>query len=395
MSADSNKTRNRLAVLGVLPVILLILEVLAFVILSVRLSGLTFARGYRISLSSGGTSSVLTILAGGQEKGPSDDDFEISDADTVWQTDTKVNIFETLYGNESKGVIAKSSDGSKIIAPGTGNTYRFTLDNTGKFPLDYTLSFESKQEGYTSPVPVEARIYDEKGEFCFGSDEEWKGIEKISEAEDKNSLKSGESLTYTLEWRWLFDGNDDLDTFMGNQSAESPVTLTLGIKTVAEIDGEGGGGEEEPGKDWLGRSHWALLNFICMIATVAIGVYELIIFLRGKKEAEIASEYPDYLESQVYTRRVRRRKRKLFDLIPVVLAVVAFVLTENMLLPMVFVDKWSPVMVIILLISITIAFMTRLRRIMEEIKDVIEVAEIPAGPDDGDGNNGEGGQDGN
>ena len=54
-----------------------------------------------------------------------------------------------------------------------------------------------------------------------------------------------------------------------------------------------------------------------------------------------------------------RKKSKLLGLIPAIGAIIAFILTEDMRLPMVFTDRWSLLMVIILLIGIATAWFTR------------------------------------
>ena len=104
---------------------------------------------------------------------------------------------------------------------------------------------------------------------------------------------------------------------------------------------------------------WALVNLICMILTVVIGVYEFVVFLRKHKDDEKLSE-----EQNEKLRK--RRKNKVWDLVPAVGSVVAFILTEDMRLPMTWVDKWTILMVVILLISGAVGYMTRLKEKKEE-----------------------------
>ncbi len=367
LKSSSRIKRNGIPLIGTLLAVLLILELLAAVVLSLRLSGLTYSRGLRISLSAGGPKSILSILTAGESGSSKKNDFKVSDADTVWTTNTKVNIFETAYGNSKSGVVVKSGNGDKVIAPGTSNSYRFTIDNTGKYSLDYELSFVSEQHGYTRSVPVEARISDQSGKYLFGTETSWLGIADIDQAKDEATLQANESKTYILEWRWLLDGNDDFDNFLGNATVENPVTLTVGINTTAEVTEGSDVDPYGPG----GRNAWALLNLICMVLTLIIGVYEFVLVLSAKKERKKCEEYPDYVETVYYTRRLKRRKSKLWDLLPLAASVIVFFLTEDLTKPMVWYDKWTILMVIILLISITIALLTRLRKLLDEIRDVL------------------------
>ena len=48
--------------------------------------------------------------------------FEVSDEQTVWTTNTQVEIFRSYYENGEHIITVKSDDGDKLIAPGTENS---------------------------------------------------------------------------------------------------------------------------------------------------------------------------------------------------------------------------------------------------------------------------------
>ena len=55
----------------------------------------------------------------------------------------------------------------------------------------------------------------------------------------------------------------------------------------------------------------------------------------------------------------KRRKSKFLGILPAIGAVIAFILTEDMRLPMILVDKWTLLMLIILAVNLILAFLTR------------------------------------
>ena len=46
-------------------------------------------------------------------------EFSVSDDNTVWGTNTRVDIFRSAYENGNREIVVASSDGDKVIAPGT------------------------------------------------------------------------------------------------------------------------------------------------------------------------------------------------------------------------------------------------------------------------------------
>ena len=111
----------------------------------------------------------------------------------------------------------------------------------------------------------------------------------------------------------------------------------------------------------FGENAWALINLICLIFTI----YLLLPLLnlsdkygrvklmkkynatRKEREEEIKEEDVN-LFYQVKKFRRRFSLGLLIEVIITVIAIVAFVLTENMSLPMILIDKWTPVMLALL-----------------------------------------------
>ena len=99
-----------------------------------------------------------------------------------------------------------------------------------------------------------------------------------------------------------------------------------------------------------GDAAWALLNLILTILTVLGSVILLVGYL-GKKRKE------DEEGNEEYTVK-KHGGWRLASLIPAIGAIIAFILTEDMSLPMVFVDRWTLLMVIIAVIQIVVAVLS-------------------------------------
>lgn len=93
---------------------------------------------------------------------------------------------------------------------------------------------------------------------------------------------------------------------------------------------------------------WALLNLISTILSVIIALLMLITFLKKEKHYDEDGE-----------EEYKRLYAKLSGLLPAILSVILFIMTEDMRNPMVFIDKWTLPMLIILLISIVLSYITK------------------------------------
>ena len=84
-----------------------------------------------------------------------------------------------------------------------------------------------------------------------------------------------------------------------------------------------------------GKGHWALINLISAIGSVLFGILLL------------ASKHEDDDET-----RKRNRMWKIVAVVDALAAIVVFALTENMKLSMVLVDKWTILMVLLIIVNI-------------------------------------------
>ena len=96
---------------------------------------------------------------------------------------------------------------------------------------------------------------------------------------------------------------------------------------------------------------WALLDLILMLCTALVSILLLIGFL-GKKKKEDENENVEYTVK-------RKGVTRVLSLIPAIGSIIAFLLTENMRNPMVFVDRWTWLMVLIALVQVIVCIFAR------------------------------------
>ncbi len=103
----------------------------------------------------------------------------------------------------------------------------------------------------------------------------------------------------------------------------------------------------DPGTPLALNAYWALINLLCAIATALLSVIMLIrYFGRRTEEDEETGE-----ETEIR----RKGAVRLASIIPAIGAIIAFILTEDMSLPMTMVDKWTIMMAVILAVQCIVA----------------------------------------
>ena len=158
----------------------------------------------------------------------------------IWESGKEVTIFKTNYVNGEGETTVVSQDGTKLIAPGTQSTYKFTMYNNGniavvyEIDLDFILKIGDKIQNEFI-FPLKARLLIENGNYLIGDETEWVNVADATLSKHVSVLGARSYETFVLELLWEFDGgNDALDTMYGDLSVEKGVTLTLGINTYAE-----------------------------------------------------------------------------------------------------------------------------------------------------------------
>ena len=161
---------------------------------------------------------------------------------------TKITLFRSAYTNEAGDQVAASSLGDKVVAPGTVNSHKVHIRNTGNCALDYTLKisdlFPNAPQDRT--VPLEVRICDYRGTYIVGSADTWVPLQEMKNAEHSGVVGSGSYVYYTVEWRWPYEtGSDEnlYDTMLGNVNTsfvECGIELTASAEESADPYAVGG-----------------------------------------------------------------------------------------------------------------------------------------------------------
>lgn len=216
-------------------------------------------------------------------KNPSVDFEDGNEGGGKWKSGKNVDMFKAQYENGEGTPTVVSQDGTKLIAPGTKTTYRFTMNNDGNMAVDYftDLDFVLKIGNETVTdyqFPLQVRLLNDRGEYLIGNENTYEQVAEASLDQYRSILGAKSFETFELQLIWLFEGgNDELDTMYGDLSAEKGVTLTLTINTTAEesLDPTAQGGtkmEVEGTEEYGGTIRWLWLVML-MVNTAIIVFY--------------------------------------------------------------------------------------------------------------------------
>lgn len=174
-------------------------------------------------------SSTASQLTGAQAQ---QFDFKVSDNQNVWSTDTTIELFEFSYQNTDGQVTVRSADSNKVVAPGTGGSYTFSLKNASDLNSNYQIWLEADLSTGASGIPIEFRMSGADG-WTDGKGE-WLTADELNKITARKNLYSGKSAEYTLYWRWAFERNDDeTDTAYGDVDVSQDISYKVTLHTLA------------------------------------------------------------------------------------------------------------------------------------------------------------------
>ncbi|MBO5457365.1 MAG: hypothetical protein J6A24_00210 [Clostridia bacterium] len=208
------------------------------------------------------------------------------DGEGVWEAHQEVSIFQSQYVNGENQTTVISQEGDKIIAPGVVSTYSFCMYNDGNMALAYDFSFSfvltiAGIDTDAGAFPMFIRMTDTRGEYVIGGESEWVRLSSENLGECKGVLGAKSYEQFNLEIMWAFEGNDELDTALGNESTKSDVDLTFHINSYAEehSDSTAQGGVPIMGDDYDQMEYGGTIRwkwFLVVLALLAICVFYLI-----------------------------------------------------------------------------------------------------------------------
>lgn len=197
------------------------------------------------------------------------------------------DIFSAEYKNDSGEITVESANGDSVIAPGTGTEYTIRIRNKDDVAIDY--EFDPAVE-YVGDVkfPIEVRLISPNEEYLIGSAKEWGTFDDFNNFTLTATLPKGEVDEYELQWRWLFENdNDEQDTALGNMGSDSAaIKVGLALHSEANLSAEANGSFFAPGVEDTLRI-W--IFFILLL--IAIILLILSVLRRKEKEAEAVIVY--------------------------------------------------------------------------------------------------------
>lgn len=180
------------------------------------------------------TDSSAGITTSASIQSSKNPDFEVSDQQKVWSTNTQVEIFRVSYVNGEQVITVNSDKGDNVIAPGTENSYTFKLKNNGNTAIDYTMTVDAYFTPGDIEIPITGRLNRYDGKWIAGNKENYVNPSVLDTAGDKATLGAGKYTYYTLDWLWPFEsGNDKIDTMLGDMAVGQDLVFTVVITTTA------------------------------------------------------------------------------------------------------------------------------------------------------------------
>ena len=116
----------------------------------------------------------------------------------------------------------------------------------------------------------------------------------------------------------------------------------------------------------LGTGAWALINLILTIVTTLLSILLLIGYI-GKKKKALEDEDGNVVldENGKGVMEYEKNKKglwRLISIIPALIAIIVFIFTEDMTLPMIFVDKWTILHAVIALVQVVVMVLCKKKK---------------------------------
>ena len=132
-------------------------------------------------------------------------------------------IYDTKDADYNAGVVdtdIENGSAEAIIAPGSWGSFTFRVANNSEVNAEYTVTYDVDAAG----VPLE---------WTTTPDDETSWKTDLSDV-STTALNMGNAATITVYWRWVFNGDDSVDTGLGvaDPLAEPSVEIEVVVNQV-------------------------------------------------------------------------------------------------------------------------------------------------------------------
>lgn len=186
----------------------------------------------------------------------------------------ETELFSLIYKNKAGDITVESSNGIRVVAPGTADDFTICLRNKEKFPLRYTLTIKAELIGqYELPMKFWLLGPDSENIVGTGKGSEWADRAELNGVSDSASIGVDESKDYKLHWNWPFEtGDDEYDTFLGNIEGED-VGIKISLHVIAETDPDA---SVDFWRTSCGRNLPWIIFIILLLAAIILLIFSLL-----------------------------------------------------------------------------------------------------------------------
>ncbi len=170
--------------------------------------------------NSSNTSDSKSAFEESNDKSTDIDKNKPNEAKTEEKKDLMVSDNYTVWGEKPLRIFSNQAyEYTSKIAPNSSNSYVFVIRNNNDFDIAVDMTMV-EENPYNINMKYKLRS---KGVYLTGNEEEYEGTSKL---EQRNiTIKAKESISYTLDWKWL---DSDNDTYIG-EGIDANYKLSINI----------------------------------------------------------------------------------------------------------------------------------------------------------------------
>ena len=143
--------------------------------------------------------------------------FTVGGTETATTNTFDFDLFKTAYTNNQSETTVKSKGSDNVIAPGTEGSFTIALANNSEVDATYEIDYTVTRTDNSIPV-----------EFSVNAGQTWTA--DLADVAATRINMDNATANITVQWRWLFDGDDTTDTTLGTAGTD---TITVSAKVTA------------------------------------------------------------------------------------------------------------------------------------------------------------------